>query len=126
MAENHEVQTAHWINVVPLNRREKIARWWIEDVRQGSTYISRRSHETPFQTVVPVDAIDKLTSDGLRHALQRQVANVENDDSVITYPRATVDGSQYFGSVLISRRTLGVRFTTQGPIDISGREDENN
>lgn len=117
------VETVSWINHVPLNRREKIARWWIEDVRQQHTYTSKRQREQEFTTNVPVDMIDQLACEGLKAALLRQKNNLDEDSKIFTYPRATPDGSLYFGSVTVPRRPLRVSFTSEGIVsDI----DENN
>jgi hypothetical protein len=111
-----EVQTVSWINVVPHNRREKIARWWVESVRRQGTYTSRRSHEADFQTHVSVDQIDQLASDGLKKVPFKQKQQLETDGSWLILPCATADGEQYFGSVSIPTRPLNVRFTEQGII----------
>jgi len=114
MTGENSAETVTWINVIPLNRREKIARWWIESVRQQQTHTSRRQRERPFQTRIPVDSIDDIACDGLSAALHRQRQQVLEDDNHITLPRANPDGTQFFGSVTIPRRSLGVTFTEQG------------
>ena len=113
----HVGETVTWINVVPLNMREKIARWWVEDVRQQHTYVSPRRHETDFQSFIAVDMIDTLASEGLRAALKAQQAEKAEDPAWMTFPRATPDGSEYFGSISIPRRRLGVRFTENGIVE---------
>lgn len=107
-------ETVTWINVIPLNRREKIARWWVEDVRQQHTYTSKRQREQELQTFLGADLIDGLACDGLRQALLVQKREREQGSGSITFPRATPDGSAYFGSVGIPSRPLNVRFTSHG------------
>lgn len=108
------VETVQWLNKVPLNRREKIARWWIENVRQQQTFISKRQQEQEFATTISADAIDQVANDGLRKALINQKNCIEEDEGFYIIPRATPDGSKYFGSVAVPRRRLGVRFTVDG------------
>ena len=117
-----EVTTVTWINVTPHNRREKLARWWQEDVRQASTYTSERQRNEEFQTVIPVDGIAHLSCEGLRRALQEQKRDIEEEAETITFPRATPDGKQYFGSIGIPSKPIGERFTESGAVPIS---DEN-
>lgn len=117
-----EVTSVSWINVTPHNRREKLARWWQEDVRQGSTYTSERQRNEEFQTVIPVDGIERLACEGLKRALYDQKRDIEETADTITFPRATPDGEQYFGSIGISSRPLGVRITERGIVPIP---DEN-
>lgn len=104
MPEKREIENVSWINVVPLNVREKIGRWWVDSVRQQHTYTSQRQREQPFQTSIPVASIDQLASEGLKAALLRQKRGIEEDSSIFTLPRATPDGSVYFGSVTVRRR----------------------
>ena len=117
-----EVRSVSWINHVPLNRREKIARWWQEDIRQGSTYSSERQRSEEFTTSIPIESIEGLACDGLKKALQEQRHERETSTSMITFPRATPDGSQYFGSIAVPAKPLGVRFTEIGVVPV---EDEN-
>lgn len=120
--DERSVETVTWINVVPLNLREKIARWWVEDVVQQQTYRSPRQRETEFQSYIAVDMIDQLASDGLRVALHRQQQEKQEDPAWVTFPRATPEGDAYFGSISIPRRPLGLRFTERG---IEDTADEN-
>ncbi|HAC56157.1 TPA: hypothetical protein DCF80_01525 [Candidatus Saccharibacteria bacterium] len=113
------VETVAWINVVPLNRREMLARWWQEDVCQGSTYISERQHEQDFMTVIPVESLEGVACGGLRQALTRQKHDIEQSARSITYPRATPDGTEYFGSIAIPSKPLNVRFTETGIVTMS-------
>lgn len=117
-----EVTSVSWINVTPHNRREKLARWWQEDVRQGSTYTSERQRNEEFQTVIPVDGIARLACEGLKRALYDQKRDIEEMTDTITFPRATPDGELYFGSIAISSRPLGARITERGIVPIP---DEN-
>lgn len=114
MSESQSIESVSWINKVPLNRREKIARWWIERVRQQRTYESKRQHEQEFETRIPVNSIDQLANDGLRKALTDQKMCIESDEGFFIIPRATPDGSEYFGSVAIPRKRLEVRFAAGG------------
>lgn len=113
-----EVTTVTWINVTPHNRRERLARWWQEDVRQGSTYTSERQRNEEFQTVIPVEGIEHLACEGLRRALREQKRDIEEAAGMITFPRATSDGERYFGSIGIPSRPIGERFTESGVVPI--------
>jgi hypothetical protein len=114
-----EVESVSWINVVPLNRREKLARWWQEEVRQGSSYASERQRKAEFQTVIPVHSIERLACDSLREALNKQRLDIETGSAIVTFPRATPNGSKYFGSIGISSEPLNIRFSENGivPLD---------
>jgi len=125
MAESLPAETLSWINVVPLNRREKLARWWVEDIRQRQTYSSARQRDLEFMTSIPVTDVGLLASGALREALIRQKSEKETGARAITFPRATPDGSEYFGAVAIPSRPLNVRFTTHG-IEEFDEPDENN
>lgn len=115
-------ESVTWINVISLNRREKIARWWIENVRKQQTYSSPRQREQAFQTQISVVDIDNLASDGLKAALHKQRQEHEMGASFVSFPRATPDGSQYFGSILIPRKPLNVTFTEQEVEPISNED----
>ena len=117
-----EASSVSWINVVPLNRRERLARWWQEDVRQGSTYSSKRQREQEFMSSIPVSSIEGIACDGLKRALENQRRDIEEGGQFVTFPRATPDGSQYFGSIGIPSRPLGVRFTEQGLVELSDED----
>lgn len=122
MPGNSPVESVSWINVVPLNRREKIARWWVEEVRQQHTYTSKRSREQEFMTHIGIDEIDALACDSLKEALWHQKQEREAAASFVSFPRATPDGSAYFGSIGIPSRPFGVTFTERG---LMSHDDEN-
>lgn len=109
-----DVGSVSWINVVPLNRREKLARWWQEDVCQGSSYASKRQRNAEFQTIIATGGIERLACDGLREALYKQRQDIETGSDFVTYPRATPDGSKYFGSIGIPSEPLNVRLGEKG------------
>ncbi|HEY0965186.1 MAG TPA: hypothetical protein VGE13_01775 [Candidatus Saccharimonadales bacterium] len=114
MTETTLGETVSWINVIPLNRREKIARWWVESVRQQRTYNSKRQSKQEFMTHIGLDEVNSLACDALREALLRQKQDREMRAGSVTFPRATPDGSTYLGSVTIPSRPLMVTFTERG------------
>lgn len=67
---------------------------------------------------IPVSSIESIACEGLRRSLIDQKRDIEEGDRFITYPRATPDGSQYFGSVGIPSKPLSVRFTEQGVVEL--------
>lgn len=109
-----ETSSVSWINVIPLNRRERLARWWQEDIRQGSTYTSDRQRKAEFSTAIPVGDIESIACEGLKQALFEQKRSIEESARSITFPRATPDGTEYFGSIGIPSSPIGTRITRGG------------